>query len=1235
MSQDQCPSTVHPGPKQKPSKQALQQQTRATANVVNGQKAWRSVDELADRAEFRDFVEREFPSGASELLSTSRRSFLQFMGASVALAGAATIPGCRRPDEKILAYSKTVPEEVIPGKPLYYATSMPVLGGGAEGLLVETHEGRPTKIEGNPHHSVNRGRSTIFAQASILSIYDPDRLKMPMFDNPARGPITATWDDFNAWAAQHYPMFERTQGLGLAVVVDKKTSPSRNNVRDAFLKRFPKATWVSYDATRSQSAIDGTAIAFGAPMHEHLSLDKAKVIAAFDRDFLASHDPASLPNARAFASTRRVEKTTDGMSRLYAIESGFSLTGGQADHRLRLKPSDVARAAVELAKFMLPKLGASALIVDRVAKIDTGSWSDAQRKFIEETAKDLIDTANRGAAVVLAGPSLPAEVHVLFAAINQSLKSLGTIVRYTPMDADLASDGRAALKNLADQMRAGNIQSVVFIGTNPVFDAPGDADFAAALKNVKASVSLSVESTETAANCTWSLNMAHWLESWGDTLSLDGTIAPVQPMIAPLYEPAKSELEMLAMLAGIKRTDGSAKDGYEIVRDSWRSAMAIKDDASFEKAWRRALHDGVVNGSVAPAASSELRIASTWLADGFAKAPWKNAGEGLEAVFQPGMLADGRFANVAWLQELPQFGTQVVWDNPALMSPATAIKLGIEPAHFSINNPNQIYTKEKYPEARVAKFTVAGKSVEAAVWVLPGMADDTVIFTVGYGRSVSGRVGDGVGFNTYPLWSASAGAAVSGVKVEKTSATHFICSTQNHWSMESRTSIVRAVDLAAWHKHGADKADDKDEFYGTGTPINFAERLGELSHTPANLSIYDNPLNRSKGDADPAAIIPGDPNGPKYQQNTKPAFLTGPQWGMTIDLSTCTGCGTCTIACQAENNIPVVGKKEVAKGREMTWIRVDRYFVGDMSKGDLENINEPAAIYHQPVACVHCENAPCETVCPVNATVHGPEGINYMVYNRCIGTRYCANNCPYKVRRFNFFDYGVTKFNGDYAGKELVEKFAPDRGGITGSGKHNLINPNLIPPRLRDKLDEISKMQKNPDVTVRSRGVMEKCTYCIQRLNFARIEAKLNDLKDADGKTFVPDGFVQTACQQACPSEAIVFGDILDKSSKVSASRASGRSYLLLGYLNTRPRTSHLVLVKNPNPALRKPVDEPFHHGGHEGGHDEGHGSHGDEHKEGGEAHTSTFYSPLRKAEDNGYAMSLNVLANNLLGVKA
>jgi len=1227
MSQDQCPSTVHPGPKQQPSKAALAEQPRALANIVSGgqgQKAWRSVEELADRAEFRDFVEREFPAGASELLSSTRRTFLQFMGASVALAGAATIPGCRRPDEKILSYSKTVPEEVIPGKPLYYATSMPSVGGGAEGLLIETHEGRPTKIEGNPLHAVSRGRSTSFAQASILAIYDPDRLKVPMFDNPARGPLVATWDDFAQWAGPHFAAFERTQGLGLAVVVDKKTSPSRDAMRDALLKRFPKARWVSYDATRSQSTINGTIAAFNAPMHEHLSLDKAKVIVTFDRDFLSQHEAGALPNARAFASTRRVEKTTDAMSRLYAIESGFSHVGGQADHRLRLKPSDVARAAIEMGKFMLPKLGAAKPMIDRISAIDTGTWTEAQRKFIEEAAKDMLDTANRGAGLVLAGPTMPAEVHVLCVAINQQLKSLGTLVRYTPMDADLASDGRAALKALADDMKAGNIQSVVCIGTNPAFDAPGDADFAAAMKNVKATVTLSVESTETAAASTWSLNMAHWLESWGDTITADGTIAPVQPMIAPLYEPAKSELEMLAMLAGVKRADGSAKDGYEIVRDVWRSKLN-SEDASFDKAWRRALHDGVVAGTGGNVTSAEPKIAASWLADGFANAPWKNAGE-LEAVFQPGMLSDGRFANVAWLQELPQFGTQVVWDNPALMSPATAIKLGLEPEHFTLGNPNHIYTKEKYPEARVATFTVGGKSVEAAVWVLPGMADDTVLFTVGYGRTVAGRVGDGVGFNVYPLWAAGAGNAVGGVTAAKASKTHFICSTQNHWSMESRTSIVRAVDLAAWQKHGGDKIEDKDEFYGTGTPLNFAERLGELTHTPDNLSIYNNPLNRSKGDADPNAIIPGDPNGPRYQQNTKPAFLTAPQWGMTIDLSSCTGCGTCTIACQAENNIPVVGKKEVAKGREMTWIRVDRYFIGDVTKGDLENINEPSAVYHQPVACVHCENAPCETVCPVNATVHGPEGINYMVYNRCIGTRYCANNCPYKVRRFNFFDYGVTKFNGDYYGKQLVEEIVPDRGGITGSGTHNKLNPNLIPPRLRDKLDEISRMQKNPDVTVRSRGVMEKCTYCIQRLNFARIEAKLNDLKDADGKTVVPDGFVQTACQQACPSEAIVFGDILDTKSKVSQSRASGRSYLLLGYLNTRPRTSHLVLVKNPNPALRKSVDEPFHHGGH---HDD-HGSHGDDHKTtGGEGHTSTFFSPRKKAEDHGYAMSLNVLGVN------
>jgi molybdopterin-containing oxidoreductase family iron-sulfur binding subunit len=488
------------------------------------------------------------------------------------------------------------------------------------------------------------------------------------------------------------------------------------------------------------------------------------------------------------------------------------------------------------------------------------------------------------------------------------------------------------------------------------------------------------------------------------------------------------------------------------------------------------------------------------------------------------------------------------------------------------------------------------------------MADNTVILPLGYGRSVCGRVGDGVGFNTYALRETGTGRSARAVTVRPAAGDYPVSSTQNNWSMQGRTSITREVDLAAWRKHGDDPLiEAKDRLYDIKSPrpLNFAERVGggELSHTPPVVSIYPHPFTGTLTEQPASADEP---------------FAKGPQWGMSIDLSTCTGCGACTIACQAENNIPIVGKREVAKNREMHWIRVDRYFTGD-------DINSPKKILLQPVPCMQCENAPCETVCPVNATVHGPEGINYQVYNRCIGTRYCENNCPYKVRRFNFFDYGVKKFNGDYLGKETLEKVAPDRGGITGSGIHNKINPNLIPPRLREKLEQIEQMQKNPDVTVRSRGVMEKCTYCIQRINEARIEMKLHDL------SVMPDGFVQSACQQACPTSSIVFGDRLDthsdggKGSAVRAMQESQRTYLLLAYLNTRPRTTYMVRVGNPNPVLRTPVENPFH-GGHEQ-HDPKGGEHAPRPAEHAGMDRSTFIRhQARAVADKGYALSLRIL---------
>jgi len=1238
MSQiDQCPSTTK-GEKKRAGKAELSAMARA-AGTVNGNRVWRSVDELADTSEFRDFLEREFPAGASELDRATRedaamagvgagvgggvggetrRDFIKLMGASIALAGAATIPGCRRPDHKIMPYSKDVPEEVIPGKPLFYATSFARPDGGAEGLLVETHEGRPTKLEGNPLHPINRGKVSTWALASIMGLYDPDRLKMVIESTLHEGKVGRSEQAFRAAASSHLKQYDATGGEGLAIIASKKSSPSREAARQQVLARWPKATWVAYAPAQTTGPAEGTRLAFGSPMNEVLNMTRehTRVILSLDRDFLHK-EPGEIPNAISFAATRLVLTTADDMSRLYVVESGYTVTGGQADHRLRLAPSRITALAVELARFLLPKVhepGAEDLI-GALAGVAVPAGADIDRHFLEECAKDLLAPENRGKTLIVVGPSQPAEVHALACALNAALDNIGKSVSYSPMSEESAAPSLAALETLAAKIGAGQISTLVCIDTNPVYDAPGHLNFGELFAKVPTTIAHNVELNETNNAATWSVNAAHYLESWGDTQAIDGTIAPVQPMIAPLYGPAvglqpMSDLEFITFLAS---ADVAARiDGYEIVRANWRRTLGT----NFDRSWRRALHDGVAPGTGAAAQAVSVNYGAVGAGVSGLKVAGVPSAAALDVAFVIGNPGDGRYANVAWLQELPEVGTRTVWDNPVLLSPATAVELGLEPEAFTVENPSNVYTEPKYPQARMAEITLGGQSVKAAVWIMPGMADHTLLMTLGYGRTVAGRVADGVGFNLYGLrrGAGEGSRSASGATIAPVAGSHMIASTQNHWTMEGRTSIVRAVDLPAFKKFGDEVQKHTDEFYGRESQLNFAERLGELSHTPPNASIYENPYNRSIGDPDPANVQkPPDDN---IHQPTPPLYLVGQQWGMTIDQTTCNGCGACTIACYSENNIPVVGKKEVAKGREMAWIRVDRYFTGD--------VENPQAMLHQPVLCVHCENAPCETVCPVNATVHGPEGINYMTYNRCIGTRYCANNCPYKVRRFNFFDYGVTKFNGDYLGHDLLEQVVPNTGGITGSGAHNKINPNLIPPRLREKLDEISRMQKNPDVTVRSRGVMEKCSYCIQRINGAKIETKLQNLKG------IPEGFFQTACQQACPSNSIVFGDIRNPDSAVSKMRGNARSYALLGYLNTRPRTSHMVRVMNPNPKLvdearRHSWENPFHH---EPGHgDPGHGpdSHGAEPRPSEPGHTFRF-DKHRRAEDGGYALSLNVL---------
>ncbi len=1132
----------------------MKARTPAELSGTTGRAYWRSLDELADTPEFREYLEREFPDNASVLSEESRRDFLKLMGGSLALAGALTIQGCRRPDHKILTFNKD-PEHVVPGNPMYYATAMPMPGGGAQGLLAKTYTGRPVKLEGNPLHPVSRGKTDIFAQAAILDLYDPERAK------EVRGPkATDTWATFEAWAGAHFAKFDATGGEGLVFLVEKVSSPSRDAMRDRALRRWKNAKWLPYEPIDDVNAIEGSRLAFGAPQRERLALEKAKVIVSIDRDVLG--EPGAVEESRGFAAGRRVHgKASDAeMSRLYAVESMMTLTGGAADHRLRLKPSEIQGVAMALAAKTLERLGGAGDMGGALARADAG----AHAEWVDAAAEDL--AAHKGAAVVLVGESQAPGVHALFHAVNAALGAVGGVATYRARSDEESASSLESITTLAKAMEGGRVDTLVVVGCNPVFDAPADLEFGVRYAKVPTTVRLGASVDETGALSTWHVNRAHFLETWGDVVAADGTPSVIQPTIAPLFG-GKSELEFLAAIV-----KDEAADGYAIVRRTWRDRLG-GDGAGFEKAWRRALHDGFLPGSPAKSAA-RINPGAIGAAVAALRAPASSEGGLLEAVFvgDP-RLHDGRFANNAWMQETPHQITKVTWDNPALLSPATARRLKIENG------------------GAVTIGAGGSRTISTVAWVQPGLADDTVVLTLGSGRTECGRIGREQGFNVYPLRTTGAmrtGAGFvvnpkSGPATDKAYASIVAC-TQNHHSMEGRP-IVREVDLPAWRKFGDEVFDQKDP-YGATRHMNFASAIGDESHTPANRDVY----LKEQGhpfETGPEAHAHTGRQGAVYPSGMQ-------QWGMSVDLTTCTGCGTCITACQAENNIPVVGKAEVSKGREMSWMRVDRYYSGD------ENAPETLT---QPVMCVHCENAPCETVCPVNATIHSPEGTNDMAYNRCIGTRYCSNNCPYKVRRFNWFDYATKQLHGDFGqlGKGIPNSWMPR-------------NEHFVPPRLREKVNQLKWLQHNPNVTVRSRGVMEKCTYCIQRINRARVETKASDLRG------IPDGFFETACQQACPTESIVFGDISDANSRVSALRGHGRTYMLLAYLNTRPRTTYMMRIRNPNPRLvdaaRKASWEhsPLDHGA---GHDEG--GHGEPADHGA-------------AKPAGHVMSLPVLRGDTAG---
>ena len=947
----------------------------------------------------------EFAEGANEWPDElSRREFLRLASASLALAG---LGACtKQPIEKIVPYVKQ-PEGMVPGKPLHFATAT-TCNGYAQGIIVTSREGRPIKIEGNPDHPASLGSTTIWAQADLLDLYDPDRAQAVM-----RGENISTWNDFLhnvdlALAAQ-----QPSGGAGIHILTNTITSPTLIAQLQTVLKTFPNAKWHRWNPI-SPGSVNGEVV---------YDFTKAKVIVGLDSDFLFTH-PAALRYARDFALARRVADPTDAtMSRLYIAEPTPTITGSNADHRIAVAARDIRALAEEIAV----RIGAS----PRSAPLPKELVSF--EPWIQVAANDLV--ANRGASIVIAGDGQPAEVHELLAEIDNHLGNLqSTVMRRSAIEVSRANH-RDSLGQLVDEMKSGAVQLLAILGGNPVYDAPVDFDFASALSKAKMSVHHTLHANETSRLCHWLVPATHFLESWSDAAAFDGSISIVQPLIEPLYANISTH-EMIGAL--IERPVRSA---YEIVRQTWRSRNPTPH---FDSDWRRALSNGVFrNIDFQSVRSAELHSAEVRTAENISAVRTGRSPVFLELLFRadPNVL-DGHYANNGWLQELPRPFTKLTWENAALVSP-------------------QLAAREKIDNGDVVELAFRGRKLNAPVWIQSGQAENSVTLHLGYGRTEVGRVGKGAGFSAYALRTSDTLWFGDGLTIRKTGAKHSFATTQHHHTMEGR-DFLRSGTLAEF------VADPK--------------RIAREEEEPARDETLYNPN--------------------EFENR-------GYAWGMVIDLGICIGCSACTIACQAENNIPVVGKDQIARGREMHWIRIDTYESGKIDNPRFE---------HQPVPCMHCEHAPCELVCPVGATVHDAEGLNLQVYNRCIGTRYCSNNCPYKVRRFNFLE-------------------------------------------LNGALSPTEKLVKNPEVTVRSRGVMEKCTYCIQRINAARINAELENRA-------IRDGEVNPACVQVCPTQAIAFGNIHDPNSRVAKLKRSPLNYSMLAELNTRPRTTYLAKLRNPNPEL-------------------------------------------------------------------
>ena len=1069
----------------------------------NGKQYWRSIEEHADTPEFRDFITEEYPHEIEQWdNSLSRRNFVKVMGASLALAG---LSGCViQPPEKIVPYV-TQPENMLPGKPLFFATAMSI-GGVATGLLAKSADGRPIKIEGNPNHPGSQGGTDILAQASLLGMYDPDRSQEVTYRGSPK-----TWESFMVEMRAAIEQNRVDGGAGIRILTETVTSPT---LIDQFAKlkaELPNAKWVQYEPVNLDNALAGAKLAFGSPVQTIYKFDKAERVLSLDADIFSGFNVGYIKD---FAKARAFSEEKKEINRLYSVETTITLTGAKADHRIAVKPSQMAEVAKSIAA-AIGVAGATSTYTENAA-------------WIAAMAKDLI--AFKGKSLVVAGDSQSPAVHALAHAMNAALGNAGeTVVYADPMSPGTERSQIEQLRELVTDIDAGRVKMLVILGGNPVYNTPADLKLnAERLAKVAMRIHLGMYADETAEYCHWHVAEKHFLEGWSDTRAYDGTVSITQPLIAPLYD-GKNIHEVVQLFL----KENFDKKDHDIVKEYWQKttirpaatavtaktegktepkspaasepATAAKTEAkvesktaavnkevpkpvaapsptpvagaptgavNFEDNWRKAVHDGVIPNT---AASSKTIAATTaFLSQPEAK-PVANGSLEISILPDP-CVYDGRFVNNGWLQELPNPLNKITWDNVGLISPRTAAKLGINSGNDArefvggAQGTSFINTKGGNQFSDLVTLKYQGAEIEKPVpmWISPGQPDDVITVYLGYGRTRAGHVGTGLGYNAYDVRRSDAMNFGFG-EIAKKGETTTIASTQIHFNMEGR-DLLRVWDV---------------------NDIENAEKDGEQE------------------DNYPKSMYPYEQHQAVYEQNYK--------WGMSIDLNSCVGCNACVLACQSENNIPVVGKEQINRSREMHWMRIDAYYGGD--------INNPDGPHFQPVLCQQCEQAPCEVVCPVHATVHSAEGLNDMVYNRCVGTRYCSNNCPYKVRRFNFLLY-------------------------------------------QDWNTPQYKLMRNPEVTIRSRGVMEKCTYCTQRISAARIEA------EKDGRK-VRDGEIVTACQAACPTDAIVFGDLHDPNSKVSKAKKDSRDYILLNELNTQPRTTYLAGLKNQNkemPDYKAPV---------------------------------------------------------------